>query len=138
MGRVRSPKIRRPMVRLTEFEWKMMDILFSVTSTEELSIDRLFEVVKESSPKILDAAREELLKAATDSVNVREKADVPTIPFPWPALQKVVKVGEEYTVRIDDYGYPFVLVSEKLYNFNKHVPLAEKGEKVRVLFFKED
>lgn len=60
MGHVKAPEIPRPHIGLTEFEIELVDILFSATKTEELSVERLFNIAKQIAPDILKAAQEEL------------------------------------------------------------------------------
>ena len=66
MGHVKAPEIPRPKVEMTEFEHKLFELLFGNTGTEELSIERLFEVAKQMAPEVLKAAREEFMKEAVD------------------------------------------------------------------------
>ena len=53
MGQVKAPEIPRPNAGLTEFERKLTDLLFKVTRTEELSVERLFDVATQIAPEIL-------------------------------------------------------------------------------------
>lgn len=53
MAQVKAKKIPRPKVEITEFESKLIDLLFKATRTDELPVERLFEVAKQIAPEIL-------------------------------------------------------------------------------------
>lgn len=51
-----APEIQRPDTGITEFESKLVDFLFKATKTEELPVERLFDVAKEVAAGLLKGA----------------------------------------------------------------------------------
>lgn len=51
--------------------------------------------------------------------------------------QQLMKDAVDVTVHIDAGGYPYIPQME-LYDYDKDVPLAKAGEKVKVIVIKED
>ena len=48
-----------------------------------------------------------------------------------------MKDAVEREVKVDAGGYPYIDATE-LYDYDKDVPLAKKGDKVKVLFLREE
>lgn len=44
----------------------------------------------------------------------------------------------ERTVKVDVGGYPYIDCNIELYDYDKDIPLAQKGEKVKVIIVKDN
>ncbi len=47
---------------MDEFKQKFVAILFKSTSKDELSVERLYELVDKIAPEVIDVAKEEIMK----------------------------------------------------------------------------
>jgi hypothetical protein len=52
-------------------------------------------------------------------------------------MAQMIKDATEVTVHIDAGGYPYIPQME-LYDYDKDVPLAKKGDKYKVILIKEN
>ena len=53
-------------------------------------------------------------------------------------ITKLMKDATEAVVAIDSGGYPYIDKTIELYDYDKDVPLAKKGDKYKVILIKED
>jgi hypothetical protein len=66
---------------MTDFQHELSEILFSETSTEELSAERVVDLAIEIAPKVLEAARKQLMADIW-----HKESEYPDNRHPYPVL----------------------------------------------------
>ena len=121
------------------------------------AIGKLKELVDNISEEGLTKARKQL-QEDSESDNLEQTIDTYLATYfggekekqDWPFLKKMaihfanwqkqqmMKDAIDTIVKVDAGGYPYVDRTIELYDYDKDIPLAKKGDKVKIVVIKED
>ena len=128
-----TDKLLEMLLDAIDYSFLQIDNSYDKTLTYPV-IDKI-QYIKEQL-KNNEPVSEDLKKFAEEWDESLYRSDAVIAGADWKERQ-MIKDAIEVEVKIDAGGYPYIPIIE-LYDYDKDVPLAKDGDKVKVILVKED